>query len=73
MCSKTGISGHNISDILWNNYGIACEMADKNNIVFIITSMHTYDDLSLLCNALSDISSGMCNPHVYKTIPYPYP
>lgn len=51
-CAHTAMSGHTLSDLLYAEYGIACEMADDRNIVLIITGMDTTVDLLRLRHAL---------------------
>ena len=33
----TDVTGHRLADMLWSEYGVACEMADDRNVVFILT------------------------------------
>ncbi len=33
----TDITGHQLADTLWSECGVACEMADDRNVVFILT------------------------------------
>lgn len=33
----TDITGHALADALWSEHGVACEMADERNVVFILT------------------------------------
>ena len=41
----TDMTGHALADALWSEYGVACEMADDRNAVFILTGA---DNLSAL-------------------------
>ena len=33
----TDVTGHQLADMLWSECGVACEMADQRNVVFILT------------------------------------
>lgn len=33
----TDVTGHRLADMLWSECGVACEMADARNVVFILT------------------------------------
>ena len=33
----TDVTGHHLADMLWSECGVACEMADARNVVFILT------------------------------------
>lgn len=33
----TDVTGHQLADMLWSECGVACEMADARNVVFILT------------------------------------
>ena len=37
----TDITGRRLADMLWSEYGVACEMADDRNAVFILTGADT--------------------------------
>ncbi|MFQ9127487.1 MAG: hypothetical protein ACLR4Z_12725 [Butyricicoccaceae bacterium] len=40
----TDITGHALADALWGEHGVACEMADERNVVFILTESDTAGD-----------------------------
>lgn len=49
----TDITGRQLADTLWAEYGIACEMADERNVVFILTCSDTGSALRRLRHALA--------------------
>ncbi len=52
-----GLSGRRAAEILENEHGIACEMADERNVVFIVTGNDTPEELSALDAALEALES----------------
>ena len=52
----TDMTGHQLADTLWSEYGVACEMADDRNTVFILTGSDTSGALSRLKRGLRRIS-----------------
>lgn len=50
--TKGGISGYDAAEILEKQFHIVCEMADMQNIVFIITCSDSLNDLSHLREAI---------------------
>ena len=50
--TKGGISGYDAAKILEKQFHIVCEMADMQNIVFIITCSDSFNDLSHLREAI---------------------
>ena len=61
-----GMSGYKLSDILFEKYAIAIEMADKFCCVAVITGANSRDDISRLVEALRGISSET-EPTSYKS------
>ena len=53
----TDITGHQLADMLWSEYGVACEMADDRNAVFILTGADTAVSLHRLRRGLRRISN----------------
>ncbi len=51
-----GITGYELSDMLFEKYGCALEMADAKNVVAVVTAGNTDDDIKRLSDALYDIS-----------------
>ncbi len=54
---KLGITGYDLSDILYEKYGCALEMADAKNVVAVVTAGNTNEDIKRLSDALWDISN----------------
>ncbi|MCQ5130462.1 DegT/DnrJ/EryC1/StrS family aminotransferase [Butyricicoccus faecihominis] len=52
----TDMTGQTLSDTLWSEFGVACEMADERNAVFILTCSDTGSSLRRLRRALRKIS-----------------
>ncbi len=55
--AELGISGYNLSDILFENYNICLEMADMSNVVAIVTFGNSENDIESLTAAIRDISN----------------
>ena len=53
----TDVTGHQLSDMLWSEYGVACEMADNRNAVFILTGADSAASLHRLRRGLRRISN----------------
>ncbi len=53
----TDATGHRLADMLWSEYGVACEMADDRNAVFILTGADTGASLHRLRRGLRRISA----------------
>ena len=51
------ITVHQLADMLWSEYGVACEMADDRNAVFILTGADTAVSLHRLRRGLRRISN----------------
>ena len=57
MCTAgTDITGHQLADTLWSECGVACEMADDRNVVFILTGSDPNGAISRLKRGLRRIS-----------------
>ena len=54
--AELGITGYDLKDILFEDYNIEVEMADRNNIVAIITYANSPEDIELLASALRKIA-----------------
>ena len=52
----TDTTGHRLADMLWSEYGVACEMADERNAVFILTGADTSSSLYRLRRGLRRVS-----------------
>lgn len=52
----TDITGHQLADTLWSECGVACEMADDRNVVFILTGSDPNGAISRLKRGLRRIS-----------------
>lgn len=57
-CARTELTGRALADRLYAEYGIACEMADDRNAVFIMTGADSTVDLLRLRRALHHCSRG---------------
>lgn len=66
-CVGTAWTGHMLADILYHQFGIACEMSDLRNIVCIVTPADLSQNLSRLRNALDTLSI------TYTPAPFPNP
>ena len=53
----TDITGRRLADMLWSEFGVACEMADSRNAVFILTGSDTGGTLLRLRRALRRLSA----------------
>lgn len=62
----TDATGHRLADMLWSEYGVACEMADDRNAVFILTGADTGASLHRLRRGLRRISARR-----HETLPPP--
>ncbi|MGE4548470.1 MAG: aminotransferase class I/II-fold pyridoxal phosphate-dependent enzyme [Intestinibacillus sp.] len=58
-CAHAGLTGHALADRLYEQHGVACEMADDRNVVFIITGADSTVDLFRLRRALHRCSHGL--------------
>jgi len=61
LCLFTG-SGHSVAARLEKDCGIICEMADRHNVIFLLSALHTENDLARLEAALSDVIRGIPAP-----------
>ena len=52
----TDVTGHRLADMLWSEYGVACEMADERNIVCIVTGSDTNSAMRRLRRGLRRLS-----------------
>lgn len=52
----TKLSGYALADLLWHKYGVACEMADARNVVFILSGLDSTGALHRLRRGLRSIS-----------------
>ena len=52
----TDITGHALADALWSEHGVACEMADERNVVFILTESDTAGAIRRLRRGLRVLS-----------------
>ena len=52
----TDTTGHRLADMLWSEYGVACEMADDRHAVFILTGADTPSSLHRLRRGLRRIA-----------------
>ena len=74
VCSALGgVSGHALSDRLYDGYGIACEMADDRNLVCIVSGADRDDDLAALQTALAELSAGCTAVQPPRSLPMPPP
>lgn len=53
---ELGITGFELADILYENYGIGMELSDEKNVVAIVTYANEMEDMERLVEALEDIS-----------------
>jgi len=67
--AETNFSGYVLANRLWSEYGIACEMSDAYNVVFILTGADSFPVIRRLRNALRQLSE-QCRP---RAIPEPIP
>lgn len=65
----TNFSGHQLANRLWSERGIACEMSDAYNVVFILTGADSFVAVRRLRNALRHFSE-QCRP---RPMPEPAP
>lgn len=54
--AKTDMTGYALADALWEQFGVACELADAKNVVFIITSADNRSSLNRLKKGLKKLS-----------------
>lgn len=74
VCSALGgVSGHALSDRLYDGYGIACEMADDRNLVCIVSGADRDNDLAALQTALAELSAGCPAVQPPRSLPMPPP
>lgn len=52
----TDMTGRRLADTLWSEYGVACEMADERNVVFILTCADSGTAVRRLRRALRRVS-----------------
>ncbi len=72
--AKTDMTGNQLADALWSEYGVACEMSDERNAVFILTGADTRYSLRRLKRGLKGISVRRdSKPAPEKTRPFPEP
>ena len=68
----TDLTGHRLSDMLWSEFGIACEMADDRNVVCILTGSDPKNAISRLKRALRQLSRRReVRPLPPVTAPFP--
>lgn len=68
----TDLTGHQLSDMLWSEFGIACEMADDRNVVCILTGSDPGSAISRLKRALHRLSKRReARPLPPVTAPFP--
>ncbi|WP_318361211.1 aminotransferase class I/II-fold pyridoxal phosphate-dependent enzyme [uncultured Agathobaculum sp.] len=68
----TDLTGHRLSDMLWSEFGIACEMADDRNVVCILTGSDPKNAISRLKRALRQLSRRReARPLPPVTAPFP--
>ena len=68
----TDLTGHRLSDMLWSEFGIACEMADDRNVVCILTGSDPKNAISRLKRALRQLSRRReARPMPPVTAPFP--
>ena len=70
----TDITGHQLADTLWSECGVACEMADDRNVVFILTGSDPNGAISRLKRGLRRISrrrelNSPCRPCPHRFRP----
>ena len=69
-----GITGYQAEKILDLKYNIVCEMADERNIVMIITSSDTKDELECIKKAIMDMEkTAKTNATISQTMDFPLP
>ena len=69
-----GITGYQAEKILDLEYNIVCEMADERNIVMIITSSDTKDELKHINEAIIKMEkSAVSNVHIPTSMDFPLP
>ncbi len=71
-CAGRDITGIALSRILYDRFGIACEMADARNVVAILTAAHTQEELDALLYALEQIRAKISDSKplsLPKTLP----
>ena len=56
MYAGTDVTGHRLADMLWSECGVACEMADDRNVVFILTCADSGTSVYRLRRGLRRIS-----------------
>lgn len=66
--SQYCIRGTEVSEILCEKYAIDVEMADRDNIVLIVTPSNTHEDLETLYNALCEIAANAAQSDVTERI-----
>lgn len=54
--SKLGITGFELADILYENYGIGMELSDEKNVVAVVTYANEMEDMERLVKAMEDIA-----------------
>ncbi|MDO5141885.1 MAG: aminotransferase class V-fold PLP-dependent enzyme [Eubacteriales bacterium] len=52
----TDTTGHRLADMLWSEHGVACEMADDRNAVFILTGADSSSAVHRLRRGLRSVS-----------------
>lgn len=70
-CAHTALTGHRLSDLLYECFGIACEMADDRNLVCIITGADRDVDFQCLQDALAALSAGLTRGEAPAPLPSP--
>lgn len=71
-CAGLNLTGIALSQILYDRFGMACEMADDRNIVAIITAAHTPQELGALRDALTQLHPKK-QTHLLLSIPQALP
>ena len=68
----TDITGRRLADMLWSEYGVACEMADDRNAVFILTGADTGASIYRLRRGLRCLSGRRREePLPLAAVPFP--
>lgn len=68
----TDVTGHQLADMLWSECGVACEMADARNAVFILTGADTGPAVFRLRRGLRRIARRRSSvPSPAAAVPFP--
>ncbi len=70
----TDITGSQLGSALWAQYGVACEMTDQRNTVFILTGLDSRYSLKRLRHAIKGVSRlRSCKTIPDPSAPFPHP